>query len=458
MATLEEIKKSVLDTYFARTPKAKAFTDELCQYMPGGDTRSKAFFKPYPFVAASASGHTIHDLDGNDVIDYVNNFTTLFLGHAHPGVVKALQEQAARGTCHAAPIEQHLKHSKMLCDRIPCLEEIRYTNSASEGTMYAMRAARAFSKKEKFIVIDGGYNGCHDYVGMNIAPAPAGADGYPVPTLEKGIPKSVQQDILVAAFNDLGNMEDIFAANKGQIAAVLMEPYLQAGGNVPPDQGYIEGVRALCDKYDALLIFDETVTLRFHTGGWHTMIGVKADLMCFGKIIGGGLPVGAFGGRRDIMEQFNPGKPGYLGHSGTFSGNAMTMSAGIVYLEGITEEAINRINALGDRLRSGVSRVFESRGIPIRGCGFGSMVGFKHKDTKINNSRQYAEGLKPYDETLDYMHLAMLNEGINYVERGLLVISTPMDEKIIDHTLQKFEKVADLLKPLFDANSNSSKQ
>lgn len=453
MAAPEDIKKSIIETYCKRTPKAKACTDELSKYMPGGDTRSKAYFKPYPFVAHAASGCVIRDIDGNEYVDYINNFTSLFCGHAHPKVVKALQDQAAKGTCHAAPIELHLKHSKTLCERIPCLEEIRYTNSASEGTMYAMRAARAFTGKDKFIVIDGGYNGCHDYVGVNIAPAPAGPDGFPVPTLEKGIPKGVMRDILVAAFNDLGNMEKLFADNKGQIAAVLMEPYLQAGGNVVPDEGYIEGVRRLCDAHNALLIFDETVTLRFHPGGWHTMIGVKADLICFGKIIGGGMPVGAFGGRRDIMEQFNPGKPGYLGHSGTFSGNAMTMAAGLAYLEMITPDAIKRANGLGDRLRAGLDRVFESRGIPIRGCGFGSMIGFRHKDTKINNSRQYAEGLAPYDETLDYMHLAMLNLGVNYVERGLLVIATPMDETVIDDTLAKFGQVADLLKPLFDANT-----
>ena len=452
MATPESIKKSILETYGARTPKAKAFTGELSRYMPGGDTRSKAYFKPYPFVAERASGYTIHDIDGNAYVDYINNFTSLFCGHAHPNVVKALQDQATKGTCHAAPIEMHLKHSKMLCDRIPCLEEIRYCNSASEGTMYAMRAARAFTKKEKFIVIDGGYNGCHDYVGVNIAPAPAGADGFPIPTLEKGIPQTVMHDILVAAFNDLKNMEKLLMENKGQVAAVLMEPYLQAGGNVVADSGYIEGVRKLCDQYDALLILDETVTLRFHPGGWHTMIGVRADLICFGKIIGGGLPVGAFGGRRDIMEQFNPGKNGYLGHSGTFSGNAMTIAAGLAYLEMITPEAIDHVNGLGDRLRSGLDRLFEARGIPIRGCGFGSMVGFRAKDTTINNSRQYAEGLAPYDETLDYMHLAMLNLGVNYVERGLLVISTPMDETVIDETLRKFAEAADLLKPLFEAN------
>ena len=453
MAAVEDIKKGVLDVYYRRTPKARDYVTELRQYMPGGDTRSKAYFRPYPFVAESASGYTIHDIDGNDYVDYINNFTSLFLGHAHPEVVRALQEQAPRGTCHAAPIQQHLRHSKMLCDRIPCLDEIRYTNSASEGTMYAMRAARAFTKKEKFIVIDGGYNGCHDYVGMNIAPAPVGPDGYPVAMLEKGIPGTVQQDVLVAAFNNLGNMEKLFKDHAGEIAAVLMEPYLQAGGNVVPEPGYIEGVRELCDRNNALLIFDETVTLRFHPGGWHTMIGVKADLICFGKIIGGGLPVGAFGGRRDIMEMFNPDKPGYIGHSGTFSGNAMTMAAGLVYLERITEDAINRLNALGDRLRSGIDRIFADRDIPIRGCGFGSMIGFRHKDTTVNNARAYAEGLKPYDETLDYMHLAMLNQGINYVERGLLVISTPMDEAVIDATLDKFATVADLLKPLFDANT-----
>jgi glutamate-1-semialdehyde 2,1-aminomutase len=443
----DQVKADILQRYLARTRASSALNEQTKKFIPGGDTRAITFYRPYPFYAEEGRGCRLIDADGNTYIDLVGNMTALIHGHAHPHVCRAIEAQIAKGICHGVPVEAQARLAEMICGRVASVETLRFGNSGSEATLFCMRAARAFTGRDAILKIDGGYHGNHDFVQVNPMPDMTTPD-RPRPQRTKGVPACVEREIFVVPFNDLAAAEEVLKADAGRIAAILMEPMLGAGGGLAPQEGYLKGMRALADRYGVLLIFDEIISFRVHAGGLQTMAGVKPDLTAFGKIIGGGLPVGAFGGRRDIMDLFDPLRTDGISHSGTFTGNAVTMVAGAANLEIYPQKEVERINRLGERLAAGLEKTFRAAGIPGHTRGIGSLVGIALTEKKLATSRDVVTALAGTGEILHYLHLELLNRGVYFMSRGMFVVSTPMTETEIDQTVKIFGEALEVVKPL----------
>lgn len=322
-------------------------------------------------------GCYLYDVDGNEYIDMLNNYTSLIHGHAHPKILEAARAQLENGSVLGSATEIQYRHAEHLCPRVPCLERVRYGNSGSEGTLFAMRAARAFSGKNMFIKMDGGYHGSHDFIEVNVFPGAEiepGTEGLPVRHVEPGAPSSVLGDMRVVSFNDLNAVETLLKKYEAKIAAVMLEPMLGALGMVTPQSGYLKALRELTAHHGVLLIFDEVITFRISTGGMQKSEGVSPDLTALGKLIGGGFPIGAFGGRKDIMAVFDPNQPNAVFHSGTFNGTDVIMAAGLAALELYDQPAVDKVNSLGQKLRHGLNQAFKKVGITGQATGLGSLA------------------------------------------------------------------------------------
>lgn len=443
----QEVAKIIIDRYVSRTKRSKANDAKAKRYLPGGDTRSSTYFFPYPTYMDKGEGCYLYDCDGNRYIDFVNNYTSLIHGHAHPAVVEAVSPQLGKGTVFGSATAIQVELAEILCERLPSMEFIRFTSSGTEATMMAMRAARAFTGKDVILKMDGGFHGAHDFVEVNIRPDPEPKD-LPSAHLEgSGIPTCVLDGTMVAPFNDLDAVDMILEEHKDKIAAIIVEPMPHAGGMIPPKAGYLKGMRELTDRYGVLLIFDEIVTFRLSLGGLQTLKDVEPDLTALGKVIGGGFPVGAFGGRKEYMERFDPAHPQMIRHSGTFNGNSVTMAAGAATLRNLGQRAIDKINKLGERLRRGFNQAFEAAGIKGQAIGVGSLLQVHWRDREIVSPRDTFLGMKSATELPELLHLELMNRGIFSVPRGAYNISTPMGEKEVARAIEGFEATLELLKP-----------
>lgn len=443
----QKVADAILEKYNARTPLSREHHRRAREFMPGGDTRTAIYYTPYPTYMEKGEGCRIYDCDGNVYTDYHNNYTSLMHGHALQSVVHAAWEQLQKGTIFGAPGQVMYEHAQLLRSRVPSIERIRYTNSGTEATMMAMRAARAFTKRDLIVKMDGGYHGCHDFVEVNVWSDPDGT-GMPVPRVTAaGTPADVLRNILVAHYNDLEGLETILKAHKDKIAAIIIEPMQGAAGDIPAQPGYLKGVRDLATRYGVLLIFDEIITFRFSLGGMQVIEGIKPDLTTLGKIIGGGFAVGAYGGREDIMDLFNPEKPGSASTSGTFNANNITMAAGIANLKAYDQAAIDHVNGLGTRLRDGFNQAFKAAGIRAQATGVASVFTIHWTDEPLMKARDAARHLRPAAEIIKLFHLEMLNRGFFVPRRGQYAISTPMTEKHIDKTLEEFAATLEFLRP-----------
>ena len=429
-----------------RTVQSKTFDTRARRSLPGGDTRAATYFAPYPAYMASGNGCYLHDVDGNEYLDLLNNYTSLIHGHAHPDIIAAVNAQLEKGTVFGAAGEIQFQHAELLVDRIAAMDQIRYCNSGTEATLFAIRAARGFTGRDIFIKMDGGYHGCHDGVEVNIFSDPE-LKGPPVKRIGPGVPRSVLADVLVVAFNDLDAVEDMLKANVDKVAAILTEPLMGAAGAICPQPGYLKGLRALADKYNVILIFDEVMTLRLSAGGLQEIEDVQPDLTTLAKIIGGGLPIGAFGGRKDIMSRFDPAHETPIFHSGTFNGNNITLAAGMAAMGLYDQAAVTRLNQLGDRLRDGFTAALQEVG--LKGCvsGLGSLMQVHWQDRKPANATDSIVGLTKAGELPRLVHLEMMNRGVYSAGRGMFALSTPMTQADIDKAIVSFRETLSILKP-----------
>ena len=443
------IETEITTRYTARTGQSRANDERAKQFLPGGDTRSSTYFFPYPTYMVKGQGCYLTDADGNRYIDFVNNYTSLIHGHAHPDVVAAVAGQMPNGTIFGSAATVQADLAEMLCERIPGVEMVRFTNSGTEATMMAMRAARAHTGKEMIIKMDGGYHGSHDFAEVNQSPdLDADAGQMPAPHLEGGgIPAGVLDSILVAPFNDLGAAESLLEEHAGEVAAIMIEPMMGAGGGIQPADGYLQGLRQLADKYGVLLIFDEIITFRTSLGGMQRREGVTPDLTTLGKIIGGGFPIGAFGGRPDVMSRFDPAHPSSLGHGGTFNGHNIAMVAGIATLRAFDQPAIERLDQLGERLVTGCNQAFVASGIKGHLRRIGSLSMIYWTDKPVETSADYARTTQAAARAPHLLHLEMLNRGIFAVSRGWYTLSTPMTETEIDTQIEAFAGTLETIKP-----------
>jgi glutamate-1-semialdehyde 2,1-aminomutase len=441
------ITQDIIARYESRTRVSKSKDAAAKNYLPGGDTRSTTYFFPYPSYMDKGEGCFLYDCDGNRYIDFLNNYTSLIHGHNHAAVNQAIFDQVNRGIVFGAPANAQAELAEMICARVPGIERVRFNNSGTEATMMAMRAARAYTGKDIIVKMDGGYHGHHDFAGVNVKPDFAVVD-IPTPSVTwPGIPNCVLDGMAVVPFNDLAITEQVFRKYKDKIAAIIMEPMLGAGGAIAPQSGYLEGMRALANQYGVLLIFDEIITFRLSVGGVQKMSGVIPDLTTLGKIIGGGFPVGAFGGKKEIMARFDPANPNTIYHGGTFCGHPVTMAAGIGTLKNYGQSEIDCINALGERLARGIDHAFQSAGLRGRSSGHGSLVQVHWTDGHSANSRQALLAMGKAGDLPRLFHLELMNRGIFCATRGLFSVSTPMTEKEIDQAVSVVAETLQLLNP-----------
>jgi glutamate-1-semialdehyde 2,1-aminomutase len=430
------IPEQIIGRYIERTSASRAFTERARQVLPGGDTRTGVFYAPYPAYMVAGQGPTLTDLDGNRYLDFLNNYTSLVHGHAHPALLDAARGQLPNGSVYASPMTPQVELAELICARTPSVEQLRFTNSGTEATMLALRAARAYTGRSGIVKMRGAYHGSHDL-------AAATAD----PEADRGIPAGLRQDLFLAPFNDLAAVEALLQAHQAAIAAIIVEPVPNAGGLPIPRPGYLQGLRDLADRYGALLIFDEVVTLRLHEGGYQALAGVTTDLTAMGKIIGGGFAVGAFGGKRAIMEQFNPSRPDHLGHSGTFNGHSVTMAAGLASLRLLDQPAIDRINVLGATLARGFDDAFAEAGIAGGTTSAGSLVQVHWRAGPIVNMEDVGAGFSAAGGLPSLLHLELMNRGIYAAARGEYNISTAMTSDDIAHAVDAFSAALHALKP-----------
>ncbi|MBI4216959.1 MAG: glutamate-1-semialdehyde 2,1-aminomutase [Chloroflexi bacterium] len=346
---------------------------EAQRYIPGGVSSPVRAFGAVggePLVIRRGAGARIFDVDGNELIDYVCSWGPLILGHAHPKVARAIQEALRDGTTFGAPCLQETTLAKLICEALPSVELVRFVSSGTEAAMSALRLARGYTGRDLIVKFAGCYHGHSDGL---LAEAGSGVATLGIPG-SPGVPASYAQNTIVAPYNDLGALERIFQAQGGDIAAVIVEPVAGNMGVVLPRPGFLPGLRRLTAEHGALLIFDEVITgFRLGWGGAQGHYQIKPDLTCLGKIIGGGLPVGAYGGRRDIMERVAPQGPVY--QAGTLSGNPLAMAAGIATLEALkSPSAYEKLEALGRTLEAGLAAACRQAKIPARIVRAGSVL------------------------------------------------------------------------------------
>ncbi len=449
----EETVKSITETFTRRTRGSGEWDARAKKSMPGGDTRASSYYAPYPAYMVRGDGCYLYDCDENKYIDFLNNYTSLIHGHGHAATLSAIQEQAARGTVLGSAAEVTVEHAEMLCARVPSLESVRYCNSGTEATHLAMRAARAFTGKDMIVKMDGGYHGSHDYVQANVQPDTQ-SEGLPQRKLTtRGVPAAVLEGIRVVPFNDLDALEDILRAHSDEIAAIILEPVLGSGGGIEPEPGYLQGVRQLADRNDVLLIFDEILTFRLDVGGVQAALDVTPDLTSVAKFIGGGLPLGAFGGRKEIMAPFDPLHPQTIPHNGTFNGNNITMAAGMATMKEYGAGEVDRINQLGQRLKDGFNRAFEAENINVRAAGLGSIIRIHWSEEKMRTARDGAVAQAAARELPKLLHMELMNRDIFSAPRCQFAVSTPMSEHEIDTAANVMGKCLEVVKPYVEAET-----
>jgi glutamate-1-semialdehyde 2,1-aminomutase len=352
--------------------RSKALFEEALNYIPGGVNSPVRAFRAVggqPFFADRAKGARIWDVDGNEYIDYVGTWGPAILGHAHPRIIQAVQNAAERGTSFGIPNPLEVRMAKLIREALPSVQKVRMCNSGTEACMSAIRLARGFTRRDKIIKFDGCYHGHADSL---LVKAGSGALTFGNPD-SAGVPASFTQHTVVVPFNDEQAVKAAFTANPGQVAGIILEPVPGNAGLYLPKPGFLEFLREITRTDGALLIFDEVMTgFRLALGGAQQRFGITPDLSCFGKIIGGGLPVGAFGGRAEIMDCLAPLGPVY--QAGTLSGNPLAMAAGIAALEELQSGGVYaRLDELGNQLATGMRLAAKRAGIPVQFNSCGSM-------------------------------------------------------------------------------------
>ena len=401
---------------------SRALWERALASLPGGNTRTTVFHDPHPVYLVRGDGCRVTDADGVERIDFISNYTSLILGHCHPLVVEAVQEQATRLMSAAAPSELEIELAERLRERLPSVERIRFTNSGTEATMLALRAARAFTGRTVVAAFAGGYHGSHD------AAASIPAD-VTLPPGAPGVPPALAGEIVVAPFNDLAATRAALEPRLDDLAAVVVEPVLGAGGVVPATDEFLHFLRELTREAGSLLVFDEIISFRVGYNGAQGRYGVAPDLTTLGKIIGGGLPIGAFGGRADVMALFDPRSPDAIGHGGTFNANPLSMAAGLATLEGLTADRYASLEALTGGLAGALEALFAELGLPGQVTRAGSLFNVHFTEHRIRN---HGDVRAADTQRLHELHLGLLERGILFTPRGMGCLSTPMGTAEVD--------------------------
>lgn len=416
------------------TEKSRKLFEEAKKVLPGGVSSPVRAIKPYPFYTKRANGSKITDIDGNEYIDYVMGYGPLLLGHNHPAIKEAVIRQLPDGWLYGTPTELEVALAKEIIRLYASIDMVRFVSTGTEATMGALRAARGFTKKNKFIKIEGGFHGAHEAV---LVKAGSGATTLGTPN-SAGVPPDFTKNTLQVPYNDIEAMTAVIEAYKDDVAAIIIEPVLGNIGPIVPKKGYLEDVRAVTRENDVLLIFDEVITgFRLAMGGAQEYYGVTPDMTTLGKILGGGFHIGVIGGKREIMENISPA--GAVYQAGTFNGSPVSMSAGLAVISTLKKEKVHeKVNKAGDAMRSALVDVAGDLGLDYSVSGVGSMFKVFFGDTPYN----YQDTLKCDTEKFNVFFKKMLSDGIflppSQFETNFLSLAHSQDD--INKTIEAYQR------------------
>jgi glutamate-1-semialdehyde 2,1-aminomutase len=414
--------------YRAETARSRALYERALRVMPGGNTRHSIALSPYPVYLETGRGCRAVDVEGEERIDFLNNFTSLILGHADPEVTRAVHARIARGTAFAAPTEADVALAELLVARVPAVDKVRFCNSGSEAVMLAIKAARAFTGRPKIAKFEGAYHGLYDYAQVSESPTPEqwGPPERPASVVEAGSSPRVADDLVVLPWNDVGVCERLLEEHRTSLAAVLVDPLPLALSMIAPRPGFLQQLRETTARHGILLIGDEVLTFRLGYHGAFQLHGIRPDLVCLGKIVGGGFPVGAVGGRDEVMRVFDHTKATLVHHGGTYNGNPVTATAGLTTLHQLTPEAYERLDLLGDSLREQLREMLARLGTPGQVFGRGSLFCLRLTRDDLSDHRAVQRHVRATPIYSSICH-EMLARGILMSQRGILgCLSTPM--------------------------------
>ncbi|MDP2767387.1 MAG: glutamate-1-semialdehyde 2,1-aminomutase [Candidatus Methanoperedens sp.] len=423
-----------LEYRLMNTEKSRKLFDEAKKVLPGGVSSPVRAIKPYPFYTKRASGSKIIDIDGNEYIDYVMGYGPLLLGHNHPAIKEAVIKQLSLGWLYGTPTELEVTLAKEIIKLYESIDMVRFVSTGTEATMGALRAARGFTGKNKFIKIEGGFHGAHDAA---LVKAGSGATTLGTPD-SAGVPRDFTKNTLQVPYNDIEAMTAAIEAYREDAAAVIIEPVLGNIGPILPKEGYLDEVRAVTEENGVVLIFDEVITgFRLAMGGAQEYYGVTPDMTTLGKILGGGFHIGVIGGKREIMENISPA--GAVYQAGTFNGSPVSMAAGLAVIDTLKKEKVHqKVNKAGDSLRSALSDFISDIGLNYSVSGVGSMFKVFFGDMPYN----YQDALKCDKEKFNVFFKKMLSSGIflppSQYETNFLSLAHSQED--IDKTIEAYQR------------------
>ncbi len=430
---MESLQHAIADArsrYVAANPLSHAADENAERYLPGGNTRSILHFNPFPLTMVDGEGAELTDLDGHRYVDFVGEYSAALFGHSNEIIKAAIREALESGVAMGAPTPYERELAGLLCERYPSVDRVRFCNSGTEANLMALSTARAVTGRSKMMVFNDAYHG-----GV-------------IKFIGGGCRLNVPFDFVLADYNDIEGTSELIDEVGDELAAVIVEPILGAGGNIQGNRKFLQMLRRKTEQSGALLIFDEVKTARLGPGGIQAMVDINADLTTMGKFIGGGLPTGAFGGSQRIMEHYNPKQAGALAHAGTFNNNVCTMAAGCAAMREIyTPQRAAEFFEWSEAFRLSLNEMFASKDVPMYANGLGSMIAihFNREPTKRpSDITAGCQSLRPL------LHMELLLDGILIVGRGDLFLSLPMDESHLAAAHSSFEKFADRYKSLIE--------
>jgi glutamate-1-semialdehyde 2,1-aminomutase len=411
VADLAALVATAQRRYVERNPESRRLHEQRAKVMPGGNTRTVIHVEPFPLTIVRGEGARLTDADGHQYVDFLGEYTAGLFGHSHPVVMQAIRDALDDGISFGAPNRYEERLAAAVCERFPSVELVRFCNSGTEANLLAMSLARVTTSKPAIMVFEGGYHG-----GIFFFETAAGS------------PINAPFPFVVAQYNDAEGAARLIAEHAHELAAVVVEPLQGSAGVIPGEPAFLEALRAATAEHGVLLVFDEVMTSRLSTGGLQEVLGIAPDLTTFGKYLGGGLAFGAFGGRADLMQRFDPSRPDALPHAGTFNNAVLTMAAGAAGLAVYTQAEVDRLNGLGDRLRDRLNAFAAANDVGFAATGYGSLVGLHFAAGPIR--RRSDLPMRPELQAL--LHLHMLEQGFTYARRGFIALSLPLGEHEID--------------------------
>ncbi|MGE0151608.1 MAG: aspartate aminotransferase family protein [Reyranellaceae bacterium] len=411
--------------------------ERALKVFPGGNTRITYVMTPFAPYAAKGEGAHVWDADGQEYLDLANNFFSLIHGHAKAEIANAIIDVVSSGTAFGLPTQHEVLLAEEICCRSSAFEQIRFVNSGTEAVMMAIKAARAFSRKTKIAKVEGGYHGSYDHMEVSLDSSPKnwGAEEPASVAYTRGTPQSVLDETVVLPFNDAERAVSIIEKHAKDLAAVIIDPMPSRVGMIAATREFLDAIRDVTRRHQIVLIFDEVISFRLDIGGAHGLMGVEPDLIALGKIIGGGLPIGAIAGKREVMSVFDWrfGKP-LLPAGGTFAANPVTMAAGLASMRLLTPAALSRLNALGEHFRAGMRQIFAAEGAAWQVTGGGSLFRL-HPHTRPVTDYRSSYPTDDEKNKIDRLYRELLKRGVLLTLNCSGAISTPTQEADIDRVL-----------------------